>query len=91
MIKDSGFLYGETDNVVMVLDGTLPRDKRITFSVRSGRVELFADDVLIYENRWHDRELFRKLAQSGRLGLAEAPSGEMPNDITLVAYKVAAV
>jgi hypothetical protein len=92
MISDSMIIFGATGNVVMVLNGELPKDSPIHFRIGANNaIDLLTDDTLIYSEQGLSVQACQKLKQASEIGLMEVmDTTKPPKHLTNVAYRYSA-
>ena len=90
MISESVIIFGVTGNVVMVINGYLPKDASVMFKVGSDHVDLVADDNIIYSEKGLSAHTCQRLKQRNEIGLMEVTNqSEPPKCLTGIAYQMA--
>jgi hypothetical protein len=51
MISESVIIFGATGNVVMIINGELPKNIPIMFKVGASKLDLVTDDSVLYSER----------------------------------------
>lgn len=88
MISESMIIFGATGNVVMVLNGQLPKDSPIHFRVGANTIDLLMEDTLIYSEQGLSAHACQKLKQTSEIGLMEVMDNtNPPKHLTNVAYR----
>ncbi len=89
MISESMIIFGATGNVVMVLNGLLPKDSPIHFRIGANNaIDLLTDDTLIYSEQGLSAHACQKLKLAEEIGLMEVmDTTNPPKHLTNVAYR----
>lgn len=90
MISESVIIFGATGNVVMVINGALPKNVPIMFKVGASKVDLMTDNDLLYSERGLSPYICEKLRDKNEIGLLEViDSSDPPKHLTNIAYQYA--
>jgi len=89
MISESVIIFGATGNVVMVINGELPKNKSIMFKVGATKVDLVADDnSVLYTESGLNTYICQRLKQKNEIGLLEVTdAANPPKNLTNIAYQ----
>ena len=88
MISESVIIFGATGNVVMVINGELPKNKPIMFKVGANTIDLLSDDHVLYTEQGLNAYVCQRLKQKNEIGLLEVKdSATPPKHLTNVAYQ----
>lgn len=92
MISESMIVFGATGNVVMVLNGELPKDSPIHFRISANNaIDLMTEDTLIYSEQGLSPQACQQLKRTEEIGLMEVVDiGNPPKHLTNVAYRQSA-
>ena len=89
MISESVIIFGVTGNVVMVIDGALPKDASVMFKVGSDHLDLVAENNVIYSEKGLSAHTCQRLKQKNEIGLMEVTNqAAPPKCLTGVAYQM---
>ncbi|MDE1152125.1 MAG: hypothetical protein PW788_06250 [Micavibrio sp.] len=87
MISESVLIFGATGNVVMVINGSLPRNVPIMFKVGASKIDLVINQDVLYSERGLSPYICQKLAEKNEIGLLEViDSTNPPRHLTNIAY-----
>jgi len=90
MISESVIIFGATGNVVMVLNGELPKDAPLMFKVGENHIDLMADQDVLYSEDGLSMHTCERLRQKNEIGLIETLSeSAIPSQLSSVAYQIA--
>jgi len=90
MISESVLIFGATGNVVMVINGSLPRNVPIMFKVGASKIDLVIDQDVLYSERGLSPYICQKLSEKNEIGLLEViDSTNPPKHLTNIAYQYA--
>jgi len=90
MISESVLIFGATGNVVMVINGALPKNVPIMFRVGASKVDLVIDQNVLYSERGLSPYICQKLTEKNEIGLLEVlDSNNPPKHLTNIAYQYA--
>lgn len=91
MISESVIIFGATGNVVMVLNGELPKDRPIMFKVGASKIDLVDEhDEIVYSEGGLNTYICQRLKQKNEIGLLEVKdAAHPPAHLTNVAYQYA--
>jgi hypothetical protein len=88
MISESVIIFGVTGNVVMVVNGELPKNAPIMFKVSKGSVELVAADNIVYIEKGLSAYTCQRLKEKNEIGLMEVTNQDAPPKyLTNIAYQ----
>jgi hypothetical protein len=88
MISESVIIFGITGNVIMVLDDELPKGAAVMFRVHESRVELFANENMIYVEKGLTAHTCERLRKQNEIGIIEVTDRtNPPKHITNIAYQ----
>ncbi len=88
MISESVIIFGATGNVVMVVNGELPKNASIMFKVGATAVDLVVDDDILYTEKGLTSYICQRLRQKNEIGLMEVKDAKNPpKHLTNVAYQ----
>lgn len=88
MITESVIIFGGTGNVVMVLNGALPKNSQITFRISDNSIDLFGEEGIIYSEKGLSPYACERLRGKNEIGLVEiTDQATPPKELTGVAYK----
>lgn len=91
MISDSVIIFGISGNIVMVLNGQLPKDSPIHFRIGANTIDLLSEDTLIYSEKGLSPQACQTLLRTEEIGLVEVvDSANPPRHLTNVAYRYCA-
>lgn len=91
MISESVIIFGATGNVVMVVNGPLPKNVPIMFKVGASKIDLMTDAELLYSERGLSPYICQKLRDKNEIGLLEVvDQNNPPKHLTNIAYQYAA-
>ena len=89
MITESVIIFGTTGNVVMVLDGELPKDSPVRFKVGASKIELYCGDDVVYSETGLNNYVCQRLRTKEEIGLLEVlDRNRPPVNLTSVAHRV---
>ena len=90
MISESVIIFGATGNVVMVINGTLPKNGQIMFKVGLDHIELLSDDNVVYKEKGLSTHACERLKKKNEIGLLEVLDQNLPpKHLTNIAYQMA--
>jgi len=90
MISESVIIFGSTGNVVVVINGELPKDSPIMFSIKDNSLQIKAEDDVIYSEGGLSAYTCERLKSKNEIGLMEIISGSnLSNQLTNIAYQAA--
>ena len=91
MISESVIIFGVTGNVVMVINGELPKNTPIMFRVGVNHVDLLVSaDNIIYSEQGLSLHTCQRLKQKNEIGLLEVmDQTSPPKHLTNIAYQMA--
>ena len=90
MISESVIIFGVTGNVVMVINGQLPKNAPIMFKVGTSRIDLVSSDNVIYTEKNLSVQTCQRLKEINEIGLMEVvDQGVPPKHLTNIAYQMA--
>lgn len=90
MISESVIIFGVTGNVVMVVNGAMPKDAPITFKVGANNIDLMAADSVVYSEKGLSIHTCQRLKQKNEIGLLEVvDQASPPKQLTNIAYQMA--
>lgn len=88
MISESVIIFGVTGNVVMVVNGELPKHAPIMFKIGSNNIELVSQDKIVYAEKGLSSHVCQRLRQKNEIGLLEVKDvANPPKQLTNVAYQ----
>lgn len=88
MISESVIIFGVTGNVVMVINGELPRNTPIMFKVGASKIDLLMDNDVLYSEKGLSPYICQRLKQKNEIGLLEVTdAGNPPKHLTNIAYQ----
>jgi hypothetical protein len=89
MISESVIIFGVTGNVVMVINGELPKNAPIMFKVGASCIDLVTSDSVIYSEKGLSTHACQKLKGVNEIGLLEVINqGIPPKHLTNIAYQM---
>jgi hypothetical protein len=90
MVSESVIIFGATGNVVMVINGELPKNIPIMFKVGASKLDLITDDNVLYSEKGLSPYICQRLGQKNEIGLVEVKdSKNPPKHLTNIAYQYA--
>lgn len=90
MISESVIIFGGTGNVVMVVNGNLPRNAPIMFKIGITKIELMSEDNVIYTEKGLSQSVCQRLKDQNEIGLLEVlDAANPPRHLTNIAYQCA--
>jgi|GEM_PF-1295497 len=88
MISESMIIFGATGNVVMVVNGELPKDSPLHFRIGANEIDLLVEDSLLYSEKGLSAHACQRLKQLNEIGLLEVTDTKNPpKHLTNVAYQ----
>ena len=92
MFSESVIIFGATGNVVMVVNGDLPKNAPIMFRVgNKNNIDLVSHDHVVYSETGISDYICERLRRKNEIGLMEMPdSANPPRHLTNVAYQASA-
>jgi len=88
MISESMIIFGATGNVVMVLNGELPKDRPIHFRIGANTIDILSEDALVYSEEGLSQHACQRLKKLNEIGLLEVlDTQNPPKHLTNVAYQ----
>jgi hypothetical protein len=89
MISESVIIFGGTGNVVMVLNGILPRNAAVMFKISPHRIDLLVENSVIYSEKGLTAYTCDRLKRKNEIGLVEVLDvNDAPKQLTNVAYQM---
>ncbi|MBI1214659.1 MAG: hypothetical protein GC185_02440 [Alphaproteobacteria bacterium] len=90
MISESVIVFGSTGNVVMIINGELPKNVPIMFKIGESQIELMSDEDTIYAEEGLSPYICTRLREQNEIGLVEVmDSDNPPKHLTNIAYQAA--
>lgn len=90
MISESVIIFGATGNVVMIINGELPKNIPIMFKVGASKLDLVTDDSVLYSERGLSPYICQRLSAKNEIGLLEVKDSQNPpKHLTNIAYQYA--
>ena len=90
MISESVIIFGVTGNIVMVLNGELPKDAPIMFRINNNSLDIIADNDVLYHEDGLSPHTCERLKAKNEIGLMEVVNQSTPpSKITNIAYQAA--
>ena len=90
MISESVLIFGATGNVVMVINGALPKNVPVMFKVGASKIDLIIYQNVLYSERGLSPYICQKLNEKNEIGLLEViDSSNPPRHLTNIAYQYA--
>jgi hypothetical protein len=90
VISESVLIFGASGNVVMVVNGELPKNTPIMFKVGATKIDLVSDDNVVYTEKGLSTYICQRLLLKNEIGLLEVrDAGNPPKHLTNVAYQSA--
>lgn len=90
MISESVIIFGASGNVVMVVNGELPKNAPIMFKIGATKLDLISEDNVIYSEKGLNTYVCQRLRQKNEIGLMEVrDAANPPKHLTNVAYQSA--
>jgi hypothetical protein len=90
MIADSVVVFGSTGNVIVFVNGGLPKNAPIMFRVSSRKLELMSNDQVVYTERGITPDICDRIKDKNEIGLVEVIDAEVPpRHLTNIAYQYA--
>lgn len=88
MISESVIIFGATGNVVMVINGELPKNSPIMFKVGASNIDLMSQNDVVYTENGLSDYICQRLKQKNEIGLLEVKdSNTPPKHLTNIAYQ----
>jgi len=88
-ISEAVIIFGGTGNVVMVLNGAVPKGEALTFRVGADSVDLVAGGHVIHTEYGLSAGICDRLKRKEEIGLLERVNGSIPSSLTGVARRAA--
>lgn len=90
MISESVIVFGSTGNVIMIINGALPKNVPIMFRIGQSEISLMSDDDVLYAEEGLSPYICKKLREKNEIGLVEVmDSDNPPKHLTNIAYQQA--
>lgn len=89
MISESVIIFGATGNVVMVINGELPKNSSIMFKVGATKIDLLSENSdVLYSEKGLNTYVCQRLKLKNEIGLLEVKdASNPPKNLTNVAYQ----